>query len=68
MTAKKLIFFVSDECRKTKEKLHNNNGEWDIKCLNETVYISALQQRENVAQKLSFAKFRLKIKRKAAFS
>jgi len=60
-------FFFPDECQQTKEKLHNSNGEWEIECLNETMYISAMQQRENWAQNYSFARYRLKIKRRPLY-
>ncbi|XP_020617528.1 neuronal acetylcholine receptor subunit alpha-5-like isoform X2 [Orbicella faveolata] len=56
-----------DECQPTKEKLHNNNGEWEIECLNETMYLSAMEQRVNSAQKYSFAKYSLKIKRRPLY-
>ena len=50
-----------------KEKLHNNNGEWEIECLNEAMYFSAMEQRENSAQKYLLAEYTLKIKRKPLY-
>ena len=58
---------VSDECKQTKETLHNSNGEWEIECLNETMHVSAMKQRANSAQNYSFAKYTLKIKRKPLY-
>ena len=61
----KAFLFVSD--KHERESIHNKNGEWEIGNVHEEVYSSEMGPRANSAQKYSFAKYTLEIKRKPLY-
>ena len=62
-----MFIFVSDKRERLRESIHNKNGEWEIENVHEEIYSSEIEPRANSAQKYSFAKYTLEIKRKPLY-
>ncbi|XP_078370594.1 neuronal acetylcholine receptor subunit alpha-5-like isoform X2 [Oculina patagonica] len=56
-----------DKQERVRERIHNKNGEWEMENVYQEVYSTGMEQRANSAQKYSFAKYTLEIKRKPLY-
>ncbi|KAL9973610.1 hypothetical protein ACROYT_G020088 [Oculina patagonica] len=56
-----------DKNENVRKNFNNRNGEWEIENVQEEIYIKEMEQPANSAQKYSFAKYTLEIKRKPMY-